>query len=63
MPWPGYVATTFGWLSAASVVLMYRHRHRVMAWTTRKQAAFACGVWGVHVVMFVLVMVAMALVT
>jgi hypothetical protein len=63
MPWPGYVATAFGWLSAASVTVIYRHRHRVMAWGARRQGAFAGGVWAVHVVMFVLVMVAMWLVT
>lgn len=53
-PWPVMVGDAFGFLSAASVVLMYRHRHRIMAWTARRQGAFAAGVWGVHVLMFVL---------
>ena len=34
VPWPVVFADAFGFLSAAVVVLMYRHRHRVMAWTT-----------------------------
>jgi hypothetical protein len=42
---------------------MYRHRHRMMAWATRRQALFACGVWALHVLMFVLVLTAMSLVT
>lgn len=51
--WALMVADAFGFLSAASVAFMYRHRHRVMSWTARRQAAFAASVWGVHVLMFV----------
>ncbi|HYE60546.1 MAG TPA: hypothetical protein VD997_00995 [Phycisphaerales bacterium] len=63
MPPPGYAATAFGWLSVASVVLMYRRRHRIMAWTTRMQAAFAAGIWGVHVLMFVVTLAWLWMVT
>jgi hypothetical protein len=55
MPWPGVAADTFGFLSAGSVWLMYRHRHRLMAWSTRRQAFFAASVWAVHVLMLGLV--------
>jgi len=63
MPWPGLVATAFGWLSAASVILMYRHRHRILAWSTRRQAVFAVSIWAVHILMFAAVMTAMWFVT
>lgn len=62
-PWPVVAADIFGWISAASVVLMYRHRHRLMAWGTRRQAAFAGVVWAVHIVMFAVLLVSMWLVT
>jgi hypothetical protein len=58
-PWPVMVGDAFGFLSAASVALMYRHRHRIMAWTARRQAAFAGTVWGIHVLMFVLIVFAL----
>lgn len=58
-PWPVMVADAFGFLSAASVALMYRHRHRFMSWPIRRQAAFAAGVWATHVLMFVLVLLAL----
>lgn len=61
-PWPVMVGDAFGFLSAASVWVMYRHRHRVMAWTSRRQAAFAGAVWGVHVLMFALCVLALWLV-
>lgn len=61
VPWPIIIADGFGFASAASVVLMYRHRHRFMAWKTPRQRAFAMTVWGVHVVMFALVLAALAL--
>ena len=51
-PWPIVVADAFGFLSAASVGLMYRHRHRVMAWPVRRQGTFAGIVWGIHIFMF-----------
>jgi hypothetical protein len=58
-PWPVMVADAFGFLSAASVALMYRHRHRIMAWTARRQGAFAGIVWGTHVLMFALLLLAL----
>ena len=57
-PWPVMVGDAFGFLSAASVVLMYRHRHRIMSWKARRQAAFAGAVWGAHVLMLVLLLLA-----
>ncbi len=61
VPYPIAAADAFGFLSAISVVLMYRHRHRIMAWSPRRQGAFAAAVWGVHILMFVLVVTAMAI--
>jgi len=60
-PWPVMVADAFGFLSAASVALMYRHRHRFMSWTARRQRVFAGTVWGVHILMFALVVLALRL--
>ncbi|MBC7835512.1 MAG: hypothetical protein H7Y88_10505 [Phycisphaerales bacterium] len=57
--WAVMVADAFGFLSAASVALMYRHRHRFMSWTARRQAAFAGAVWGIHVLVFVLILLAL----
>lgn len=59
-PWPIYVADAFGWLSAASLVLMYRERQRIMAWAATRQAWFAGGVWCAHLLMFAAVIAAMA---
>ena len=59
LPWPVVVADAFGFLSAASVVLMYRHRHRFMSWSPRRQGAFAGIVWGIHVLAFGLFLLAM----
>lgn len=58
-PWPIMGADAFGFVSAASVVLMYRHRHRLMARRTRRQAIFAGAVWAIHVLMFLLFLTAM----
>lgn len=58
-PWPIVVADAFGFLSAASVVLMYRHRHRFMAWRPSRQRTVAISVWGAHVLMFALVLTAL----
>jgi len=58
-PWPVVVADAFGFLSAASVGLMYRHRHRFMSWRARRQGAFAGAVWGIHVLVFVLLVLAL----
>ena len=52
LPWPFVAADAFGFLSAASVGLMYRHRHRFMSWTATRQGAFAGAVWGVHILAF-----------
>ncbi|MEA5557706.1 hypothetical protein, partial [Nodularia spumigena] len=60
-PWPIIVADIFGFTSAATVVLMYRHRHRVMAWATRRQIAFAATIWAIHVLALALVIGAMLL--
>lgn len=59
VPWPVMVADAFGFLSAASVALMYRHRHRFMSWTARRQGAFAGTVWGIHILVFALLVLAM----
>jgi hypothetical protein len=59
MPWPGLAADVFGFLSAASVWVMYRHRHRIMAWTARRQGLFAGAVWGVHVLAFAMFLLAL----
>ena len=59
LPWPVVVADAFGFLSAASVALMYRHRHRFMSWTARRQGAFAGTVWGIHILMFALLLLAL----
>ena len=61
LPWPLVGADVFGFLSAGAVVLMYRHRHRLMSTTLRRQRAFAAGVWGVHVLAFVAFVAAMSL--
>lgn len=54
LPVPVLGADAFGFTSAASVVLMYRYRHRIMAWKPRRQATFAIGVWFTHVLAFVI---------
>lgn len=59
-PWPVIVGDGFGFLSAGTVVLMYRHRHRIMSWPVAKQIAFAGSVWGVHIAMFVALVLAIA---
>jgi NADH:ubiquinone oxidoreductase subunit 3 (subunit A) len=59
LPWPLVAADAFGFLSIASVGLMYRHRHRFMSWTLRRQGAFAGAVWGVHILAFGLFLLAM----
>ncbi len=59
LPWPVVFADAFGFLSAASVGLMYRHRHRFMSWTAHRQRAFAAAVWAIHVLAFVLVVLAL----
>lgn len=60
-PWPVITADAFGFLSAASVALMYAHRHRIMGWKARRQAAFAISVWTVHILAFGMFVLAMAL--
>ena len=59
LPWPIVVADAFGFLSAASVWLMYRHRHRFMALRARRQGVVAAAVWATHILMFGLVVLAM----
>lgn len=57
LPWFMMAGEAFGWLSALSLILLYRHRYRVMAWRPRRQAAFALAIWGVHVLMLVVLVV------
>lgn len=59
VPWPIMAADAFGFLSAGSVWLMYRHRRRIMAWRPRVQGAFAGMVWGCHVLALVLTILAL----
>lgn len=59
LPWPVVVADAFGFLSAASVALIYKHRHRFMAWPSRRQGTFAATIWGIHILMFALLLLAM----
>jgi hypothetical protein len=61
LPWPIAAADAFGFLSAASVAVMYRRRHRIMAWKARRQAVFAGGVWVIHILAFGLFVLAMTL--
>ncbi len=58
VPWPIFVAEAFGILSVCSVVVMYRCRHRIMAWKARHQMGFAGAVWAIHVLMLVMVLLA-----
>src|SRR5439155_16475958 len=58
-PWEVVVADVFGFLSAASVWFMYRKRQRILAWPSRVQGGFAVGVWGAHVLAFVLLVTAL----
>ena len=48
VPWQLMAADAFGLLSAASVGLMYRHRHRFMCLKVRRQIKFVGTVWGIH---------------
>jgi len=61
IPYAFFGADAFGFASAASVVVMYVHRHRIMSWRPRRQATFAAYIWGAHVVAFVLFVVGMIL--
>ena len=62
-PWPIWTADAFGFLSAASVGVMYRRRQRILAWTARRQAAFAATIWCVHILAFAVSVLALAWVT
>lgn len=59
MPIPFLCAEAFGIMSAMSVWLMYRERHRIIAMKTARQAGFAAAVWAVHIFAFVAVIGAM----
>ena len=52
MPIPVLCADAFGIVSAASVWLMYRERHRIISMKAARQAKFAAAVWGVHILAF-----------
>lgn len=58
-PWPFVAADAFGFVSATAVVVMYRHRQRILSWPTRRQAMFAGVMWGIHILAFGLFMLAM----
>lgn len=58
-PWPVVIGDGFGFLSAASVAVMYRYRHTILRWRSRRQVLFAGAVWGVHFVVFVLLLTAL----
>jgi hypothetical protein len=59
VPIPLMGAWVFGILSAASIVLLYRARHRIMAMPTLRQATLAGCVWGIHILAFVAMLVAL----
>lgn len=59
LPLPVLFADAFGFLSAASVVLMYRQRHRIMALPTQRQGIFAAIIWGIHILAFGLFLLSM----
>lgn len=58
LPLPILVADAFGFLSATSVFVMYRNRHRILRWKTRRQIAFAAAIWSIHVLMLVMLFLA-----
>jgi hypothetical protein len=60
LPWPIVGADLFGFLSAGSVVMMYLHRQRIMAWRSKRQGIFAGVVWLVHMLAFAMFVLAMA---
>lgn len=60
-PWPVIIGDGFGFLSAASVAVMYRYRHTILGWPARRQGVFAGVVWGVHVAMFAILVTALAM--
>lgn len=53
MPWPFVFADLFGFASAASVLLMYKHRRRLMGWPDKAQRRFAAAIWATHILAFV----------
>lgn len=59
LPWQIICVDLFGFASAATVAVMYRHRHRVLAWPIRKQAFFAAAAWGLHLLALVAFILAM----
>lgn len=59
LPWPIVAADIFGFLSAGSVWLMYRHRHRILSWRARRQGGFVAIIWGAHILAFALFLLAM----
>lgn len=70
MPWftsgasrpPGlmYLTEAFGIASFVGAVAIYRYRRAFLARPDRRQAAIAAGIWGVHVLAFVLLLVGLA---
>lgn len=61
LPAPVVIADAFGFLSAGSVFLMYRNRHRLMTSSSGRQKLFAAVIWGVHIMMFAVLLLAMLL--
>ena len=52
MPVSVRCAVVFGFLSAVSVVVMYRKRERILGWSSAMQCVFAACVWGTHLLAF-----------
>lgn len=61
VPGPILAADLFGFASLAAVALMYRHRLAFIRWSVRRQALFALGIWAIHILAFVVLVVAMNL--
>ncbi len=59
VPWPLVGADIFGFISGASVFLMYRKRHALLRLPNARQAGFAAAVWAVHIFAFILLVVTM----
>lgn len=61
VPWPILGAEVFGLTSAGSVWLLYRHRQRILARSSKRQVLIAAAIWFTHIAAFVLLIVAMNL--
>ncbi len=61
VPIPLGCAEAFGIMSATSVWLMYRERHRIIAMKTARRFKCAAAVWAIHILAFFAVLGAMFL--